>query len=63
MKSGNKCDLNCASGYGNNTLDMAVCITCATNCTSCLDSATYCLSCKPGNYLHDDGLGTVSCVS
>jgi proprotein convertase subtilisin/kexin type 5 len=59
--SGTTCDLTCAATYGNDTVNVEVCIKCGANCQTCLDSASNCLTCDNNYYLYDNTTD-VTCV-
>jgi proprotein convertase subtilisin/kexin type 5 len=61
--SGNKCALTCATGYGNDTIVTPdICIKCSNFCTSCLDSAYYCISCVTNYFLYPND-PNITCVA
>lgn len=58
------CDTVCPSGqYMGSGADDNRCLLCATTCLTCTGSSTNCVTCNPGELLHQDAPGTWTCVT
>ena len=63
MISGNTiCALTCATNYGFNPSDPAVCILCSSYCTSCYGDPYNCITCSTSAYLYEFAPPNVTCV-
>ena len=61
--SGSTCNLTCAIGYGDQTLDPSVCIICQPQCRYCTDLPETCLDCTYPLLLFENTATNFSCIS